>query len=648
MDHFNFDTWDPKLKKKRTKGTVMSFILRLLAEYPLILTGVIVLGIIAALSEFLTIAIVWPFVQSLQGGSGAPLETGKIPLDFLSHRFEGLNLVAKIRWIAIGLLATEIVKGTSRYASGRLGSLLQIRVDRSLRLKLFDQLMDVGLSYIHREKIANLFTILNNYSGHTSRIALLVSTAIPDIFLALVILFLMTTLSIQMTVLSLVLALLTAVLLGRIVRMARQFGRENNRAAVQLNHAGFELLSGITLVRQFAREDDVRGRFRRSVEDLQDSSFKKGLLEAAINPLSTTLLVLITSVLLIAATYILNGKTDFWLGLVAIFMFAFSRLGGPLGRINLLRTQWESMLPSVQSVMEFLEDEDKSRLPEGDRQFEKLKDNICFENVSFAYDQSEGKVLSGVSFDIPKGKFTALVGGSGSGKSTLMALISRLYDPTEGRILVDGVDLREYVSRSWRSKVGVVSQSTFLFNSSLRDNIRFGRPEARDEEILEACRKANAFDFIQRMKDGLDTILGDRGIRLSGGQAQRVAIARAVLIDPELLILDEATSALDTASEKLVQEALDRVSRDRTVVAVAHRLSTIRGADNIVVLEHGRIVEQGTHESLIDARGVYWNYVRMQDLMSDTDKVDRSMDGAAEPEPDLEQNGSIEPLWKTN
>lgn len=645
MNHHNFDSVKPALTKSFSNRAAMGFILRLLYEYPAILGGVIVLGIIAALSELLTVALVWPFVQSLQGGDAAQSPISTVgAIDFMARYFQDLELVEKIRWIALALLGAEIVKGSARYLSGRLSNLLQIRVDRSIRMKLFDQLMEVGLGFIHREKVANLFTILNNYSGHTSRIALYLATVVPDIFLALISVTLLVSLSVPMTLISIVLATLTAVAIGRIIGKARTLGSECNRAGVRLNHLGFELLSGITLIRQFAREGDVRVRFKDSVDDLQVTGFKRGLLEAAISPVSTTLLVLVAAMLLVAATYILHGQTEFWLGLVAMFLFVFSRLGGPLGRINLLRTQWESLMPSVHSVMEFLETEDKQRLPEGERVFNGLKSTVTFENVGFSYDSAEGEVLSDVSFEIPKGKYTAIVGGSGSGKSTIMALLSRLYDPTSGRILVDGMDLREFKAGSWRSKIGVVSQSTFLFNDTLRNNIRFGRPEATDDQIMEAARKANAYDFITRMKNGLDTLLGDRGVRLSGGQAQRVAIARAVLVDPEILILDEATSALDTASERLVQEALDRVSRDRTVVAVAHRLSTIRDADNIIVLENGQVVEQGTHRELVANRGAYWKYVQMQDLVGSVVNVEIPSQND-EPEAEIEDGEPRETFW---
>ena len=231
--------------------------------------------------------------------------------------------------------------------------------------------------------------------------------------------------------------------------------------------------------------------------------------------------------------------------------------------------------------------------------------------MDFGYD-ADSLVLHNITLTIEKGKTTALVGASGAGKSTLADLIPRFYDPTAGRILLDGVDLREFKIDSIRRKMAVVSQDTFIFNTTARSNISYGSENATDEEIYEAARLANAMSFIQELPQGFDTILGDRGIRLSGGQRQRIAIARALLRNPEILILDEATSALDSVSEQLIQESIDKISVGRTVIAIAHRLSTIKNADKVIVMEQGRTVEQGSYQDLLSQRGELWKYHQMQ------------------------------------
>jgi len=609
----NFDTQDPELSFKMTRRRALSFLWGLLRKYPFGLATVILIGIGVALSEWMSIALLLPFLESLRGDGATGLAEHKV-IGFLLPYFEGLTVVSKIRIIAVALLVFEIIKQGLRFLNGRLSYLLQIKVDREIRMSTFDHLLKVGLGFIHKEKIANLFTILNNYTGHTSQMALMLVTVVPDLFTMAVSLYILISLSVQLSVIALVFSFITSLLMGGFMEKARILGRAFNQCAVRCNHIGFEMLSGMSLIRLFAREKTVRKKYREAINELHQATYRKGLLESFVTPFSTTLYVLVLMVLLIAATFILAKKSEFWVELLFIFLVISSRINAPMGRINTLRAQLAGFLPSISSLQEFLRDDNKPILPEGTLTFDHLKEGIRFENVSFDYATDEAEVISELSFNIPKGKTTAIVGASGSGKSTLVALLARLFDPTSGRIVVDGCDLREFQSRTWRRRIGVVSQSSFFFNDTIRNNITFGRPDATDQEVKEAALKANAHEFISEMQEGYETSLGDRGVRLSGGQAQRVAIARAVLVDPELLILDEATSSLDTVAERMVQEAIERVCQNRTVVVVAHRLSTIRDADNIIVLEKGRIVEQGNHEELIAKRGIYWNYVKLQSL----------------------------------
>jgi len=269
-----------------------------------------------------------------------------------------------------------------------------------------------------------------------------------------------------------------------------------------------------------------------------------------------------------------------------------------------------SMQGSLHAIEELLRRDNKPYLQNGYRQFTSLQRAIEFVSVDFGYGD-ESLVLQNITLTIPKGQTVALVGSSGAGKSTLADLIPRFYDPTQGDIQLDGVSLREFDITSVRQRIAMVSQDTFIFNTSVRHNIAYGI-DVEDAEVMAAAKLANAVEFIEALPKGLDTVLGDRGVRLSGGQRQRIAIARALLRNPEILILDEATSALDSVSERLIQASIEQLSVGRTVIAIAHRLSTIMRADKVVVLEQGQIIEQGTYQELLAQRGKLWNYHQMQ------------------------------------
>jgi ATP-binding cassette subfamily B protein/subfamily B ATP-binding cassette protein MsbA len=269
-------------------------------------------------------------------------------------------------------------------------------------------------------------------------------------------------------------------------------------------------------------------------------------------------------------------------------------------------------LSAVERIASMLRRDDKEYVRSGVKPFNGLRDRIEFQSVSLEYSSEERAAVDNLDFTLPRGGMVALVGESGAGKSTIVNLLLRLYDPTSGRILVDGVDLRDLVLQQWRNHIGVVDQDPFVLNASLRDNIAFGKLNAQEDEIVAAAQAANAHEFIVQLAGGYDTTVGDRGYRLSGGQRQRISIARAILRNPDILVLDEATSDLDSHSERMIQEALDGLRRDRTLLVIAHRLSTIAKADQILVLEQGRVVEAGSHQELLALNGRYAMFWQLQ------------------------------------
>jgi len=279
---------------------------------------------------------------------------------------------------------------------------------------------------------------------------------------------------------------------------------------------------------------------------------------------------------------------------------------------NQARVAVRGDLPSYREVYTFLDPKDKPYISNGTKRIKRLSSSIEFQEVNFKYSSRESAALSNVSFEVKQGQKVGIVGSSGGGKSTIVELLLRFYDPQAGRIIIDGADLKELNLYSWRGCVGVVTQDTFLFHDTVRSNIAYADPEASQADIEAAARQAYAHDFIRQLPQGYDTIVGDRGVLLSGGQKQRIAIARAVLASPDILIFDEATSALDTESEEVVQKALHEVGKGKTVITIAHRLSTVYDSDNIIVLDEGRVVSQGKHSELLAQDGIYKKLVQMQ------------------------------------
>ncbi|WP_152964948.1 ABC transporter ATP-binding protein, partial [Limnoraphis robusta] len=345
--------------------------------------------------------------------------------------------------------------------------------------------------------------------------------------------------------------------------------------------------------------------------NLLKSDNKSFVFSASVVPISEAVATIILIGMLLFSFAFLIPTEQLKIASLLTFIFILFRLIPITRQLNGARTQISSFQGSINNINELLRTDNKTYLKNGTSPYTHLQQKIVFQSVSFGYDQ-EDVILHDINLIIKRGEMTALVGASGAGKTTLANLIPRFYDVTQGQILIDDLDLREFDVYSLRRRMAVVSQDTFIFNTSVRDNIAYALENVEEEAVVEAARFANALDFIQELPQGMDTILGDRGVRLSGGQRQRIAIARAILRDPDILILDEATSALDSVSERLIQESMEKLSVGRTVIAIAHRLSTIVRADKVVVLEQGKIIEQGGYQDLLEQRGKLWKYHQMQ------------------------------------
>ena len=570
----------------------------------------LVFSVLAATFEGVSIGFLLSFLQSLTNPNAKPLQTGISWFDIL---ILGVNTsaISRLYRISALILLSTWIRSAFNYLAGLYIDITQLNFLDLLRKQIFEQLQAVNLSFFTRTKTGE---IINTITTEIERIrqafggvAFLVGRGLT-VFTYLLSMFL---LSWQLTVISLLLFSLMVVGLSTFIAKTREKSFPVTAANGQLTSTAIEFINGIRTIQAFATQDFERKRYYKASSELIHASTELSRSWIGIKPFSEGLAsTILVGIIILSFAGILKGAT---LNLASLltFFFILLRLVPILQDVNGTRAFLATMQGATDNIKELLRNDNKNYFKNGDIEFPGLKRSIDFGSVDFGYDETS-LVLKNISLTIEKGQMTALVGASGAGKTTLADLIMRFYDPISGKVLIDGVDLRHIEINSLRGKLAMVSQDTFIFNTTVRNNIAYGTNDATDTKIMEAAQLANALEFIEEMPEGFETILGDRGVRLSGGQRQRIAIARALLRNPEILILDEATSALDSVSERLIQDSIEQLTVGRTVIAIAHRLSTIMRADKVIVLEQGEIVEQGTYNELLALRGKLWNYHQMQ------------------------------------
>jgi subfamily B ATP-binding cassette protein MsbA len=521
----------------------------------------------------------------------------------------------RIQAVAVAIAVVTIVRNGVQYLIDVMGAIFPLRLERRLSLRGYAALMAVEIAYIQEKDFG---THSNATSGWPSRVTDMLNNLGVIIWSLMTVAVyggMMMMVSWRLTAFAVVFVLIvSAALKWFFSGVLHRAGTALTTAQTSLSQAIMESLTGMKVVRLTAAEPVMTRRFSQALDRLNRLQRRIAMVTALGPFLMATAAGLFICALLYGSAAMHRDEPAAWVASLLLFLFLLFRLMGPVNRINLARSRVVSNMHAFDMLNAFYRETDERRQSNGTRVAAPLRQGVVLEGVTFAYKSSEATVIDKLSVKIERGKTVAIVGPSGAGKTTLIGLITRLYDPLEGRILVDGVDLREFDVRSWRQRLAVVTQDTFIFNDTVARNIGFGRENAPIDRIEAAAKLAAASDFIEQLPQKYDTPLGDRGVRLSGGQQQRIAIARAILADPDLLIFDEATSHLDIFTEREIQAAMGRLSENRTLMVVAHRLSTIRNADIVLVMDKGRLVEHGTHRELLARRGIYWQMVMHQRL----------------------------------
>ncbi|MDQ6737318.1 MAG: ABC transporter ATP-binding protein/permease [Gemmatimonadota bacterium] len=604
------------------------------------LVGAMLTNIGAALLDAFSVALLIPFLNTLFDRPALDIKAGWV--SSLLHATVGQLMVngdkmTSLRNVILVVMLVVVAKNFLVWVSGQFGAELQEYVTRDLRNTVYRHLARLHLTYFTRTKSGQIISrVLNDTFETRLVLTQIVTQSLQALALIVATILFLFDISWKLSLMALGIVPILSLVLQPLLRKLRRGNRRRGNQHGEMASVLQETVSGIRLVKSFGAEQFEEDRFTDASDTYARTTVRLTKLSFLAPPVTEVVGMLIAvAVLWVGARQVLVEGSLTGADLITFLVFVL-RLLQPLKQLTAVRATAQSSLASAERLFDILDTPSEQERDTGTARIPALTRELCFEHVGFGYDRPDGgehvAVLEDVSFCARRGDVVALVGASGAGKTTLVDLIPRFYEPSAGRITIDGTDTRTLTLDSLRSLIGIVSQDTVLFHDTVRNNLAYGSAARySDAEIETAARAANAHDFIAGLPEGYSTILGERGTRLSGGQRQRIAIARALLLDPPVLILDEATSALDTESERLVQAAIDRLLEGRTVFVIAHRLSTVQHASQILVLDRGRIIERGTHDELRGRGGAYSRLYDMQFRSSQHSDVRPSPDAVVSP-----------------
>lgn len=510
-----------------------------------------------------------------------------------------------ILYAAGSMILLAVVGAVLVYWNTVFSALISASIYKNIVDDIYIKIQTLDMEYFSSAKIGELMTKVITDPNNINSVIKETFNMIPEVFKVVICFGLALSIDWKLTLGILIVAPVLITIVKKYSKKLKRSGKKRQEAMGLINSKLQESLSGIRVIKAFAMEKEEIRDFRIKNTKLKRIAIQTAKYNARSSAVSEALNYIMIAGLLLAGGYRVLRGHDFTPGDFVTIMGAISSMYTPIRRAITRFNEISVDIPSVGRVFEILEEEPKIIDNENKILFQYFSDNITFENVDFKYKDSDEKILKNINFTVKKGETMAFVGNSGGGKSTLVNLIPRFFDVSNGAIKIDGVNIKDYDVKSLRKNIGIVPQETFLFSGTILQNIKYGKRDATFEEIEEAAKKANAHEFIKKLEDGYNTEIGERGVKLSGGQKQRIAIARAILENPQILILDEATSALDNESEKLVQDALEKLMENKTTFVIAHRLTTIENSDKIVVLQQGEIKETGTHAELLEKNGLY-------------------------------------------